>query len=373
MLHVDIPSSSQLKTLVAVRADACVSLYLPTTPISQDAQADRTALRNLGRDALRQLEAGGLDKRRLQALEAQIAELADDHEFWNFQARSLAVLLTPERLVSFRLPNRLEPLAQASDRFHLKPLLRAVTFPQEALVLALSQNDARLVHVLGDLPPERIRVPDMPADAASAVGKASLADRAPVGRIQGQEGLKVRLRQYARKVDLAIQPHLAGRETPLLVAAAEPLDVIFREVSAYPHLGPETIRGNADRITDSELAEAARPLIDRHNRTTLEGIHALYAARAGEDRATDDLARAARAATMGAVDTLLINIDEVIPGTLDERDGSITFADAESAGSYGIVDEIAGRALLSGARVLGVRRDDLPAGPHLAAILRWSI
>jgi hypothetical protein len=25
------------------------------------------------------------------------------------------------------------------------------------------------------------------------------------------------------------------------------------------------------------------------------------------------------------------------------------------------------------ARVLGVRRDDLPAGPHLAAILRWSI
>jgi hypothetical protein len=65
--------------------------------------------------------------------------------------------------------------------------------------------------------------------------------------------------------------------------------------------------------------------------------------------------------------------DEVIPGTLDERDRSITLADAQSVGGYGIVDEIAGRTLLSGARVLGVRRDDMPAGLHLAAILRWSI
>jgi hypothetical protein len=38
-----------------------------------------------------------------------------------------------------------------------------------------------------------------------------------------------------------------------------------------------------------------------------------------------------------------------------------------------VVDEIARRALLTGARVLGVRKDDLPGGTPLAAILRYAL
>ena len=40
--------------------------------------------------------------------------------------------------------------------------------------------------------------------------------------------------------------------------------------------------------------------------------------------------------------------------------------------SYGVVDEIAGRAFTAGARVLGVRRADIPGGASLAAILRYA-
>jgi hypothetical protein len=69
----------------------------------------------------------------------------------------------------------------------------------------------------------------------------------------------------------------------------------------------------------------------------------------------------------------MFDIDEVIPGTVDEADGRVTFAKGPSAKTYGIVDEIAGRALLTGARVLGVRKDDIPGRAHLAAILRYPI
>jgi hypothetical protein len=71
------------------------------------------------------------------------------------------------------------------------------------------------------------------------------------------------------------------------------------------------------------------------------------------------------------VQKLLVDIDEVLPGTMGE-DGEVTLATGPSSASYGVVDEIAGRALLTGARVLGVRRQDIPGGGSLAAILRYA-
>ena len=51
----------------------------------------------------------------------------------------------------------------------------------------------------------------MPKETAvSAAGKASIKDRSPSGRIQGSEGMKVRLAQYARKVDQALRDLLGA-------------------------------------------------------------------------------------------------------------------------------------------------------------------
>lgn len=374
MLHVDIPTRPEIRSLAQDRGPVRVSLYLATTPLSQEAtNKDRLGLKNLAAEAAKQLEEAGCDARQIGAVAEQLDDLVDDEEFWRFQAHSLAVFATPERVQTFRLPNRLESQVAVSDRFHLKPLLRSVTFPHEALVLALSQNGARLIGVLAELLPQEIRVPDMPRDAASAAGKASLGDRSPSGRIQGSEGLKVRLRQYARQVDRALRDVLAGRETPLLLAAAPPLDAIFRSINTYPHLALAQIDTNPDRLTPAEIAEAARPLLDALYADEIEALRKLYEARTSQDRATDDLARVARAATFGAVDVLLVDVEASVPGWVDEADGAIRYAEAEGATSYGVVDEIAVRALASGARVLAVRAADLPGKTPLAAILRYAV
>ena len=83
----------------------------------------------------------------------------------------------------------------------MKPLLRSVTFPQVALVLALAQGSARVVEVAADSGPWEVSVDDLPADVASAVRQSSITDRSPSGRIQGSEGQKVRMRQYARSIE----------------------------------------------------------------------------------------------------------------------------------------------------------------------------
>lgn len=373
LLYVDVPTSSEFEALGRVRKEGCVSIYLKTTPLSQQAGEGQIELRNLARQAQEQLAANGFDKREIGAISEQLEDLAADDDFWAVQAHSLAVFVTSKGLRSYRLANTLSPDVQVSDRFHLTPLLRAITFSNTAFVLALSENAVRLVEISADLPATSIKVEDLPKNAASAVGTANLNSRSASGRIQGTEGQNVRLRQYARRVDAALRPVLSGRQTPLILAATGRLGALYHSVNSYPNLLDETVSDSPDQMSDAELANAARPVLDAYYAGEIKELRGLYDMRFSESRATSDVSDAARAATYGAVDTLLVDIDATQPGKVDEDTGAVTFDDAEGAASYSILDEIARRAWGHGARVLGVRKSDLPGDSPIAAILRYSV
>jgi Bacterial archaeo-eukaryotic release factor family 11 len=281
-----------------------------------------------------------------------------------------ATFATPVSLVTFRLPNRLMSNVEVSDRFFVKPLLRSVTFPQVALVLALAQGSVRLVEVTADAGPWEVTIEDLPTDVASAVGKSSIADCSPSGRIQGSEGQKVRMRQYARSVEQALRPVLAGGNVPLILAATEPLDSIYRSLNSYTGLAATSIPGNPEATTDTELAASARTVLDEVYASELAELRQLWDQRTGQGRTLTDGADVARAATFGAVDTVLVDIDAVVPGTVDEATGAVTFA-PESTTNYGVVDEIARRVWLNSGRVLAIRQEDIPGDQGVAAILRY--
>ncbi|MFC5237911.1 hypothetical protein [Pseudonocardia zijingensis] len=371
-LHTDIPTRSEVERLIAVREPGCVSIYLPTSVITQDAQADRIELKNLVATAIRQLEAAGAATAAIASVRDGLDDLVDDDDFWTAQARSLAVLASAGSVRTFRLPNRLSAAVEVADRFYITPLLRAVTFPQAAFVLALAAGSVRLVEVTPEGPSFTVDVPGLPTDAAGSVGKASIADRSPIRRIQGSEGQKVRLRQYARKVDQALRGVLSGLELPLILAATEPLDSVYRSLNSYPHLAERGIAGNPEAVSDERLAAAARPLLDEVYAGELSAVEDVFERRFEQGRATTDVATAARAATHGAIDTLLADIDVKLPGFVDDDTGAVTFAQDDAA-SYGLVDEIARRVLLSGGRVIAVRAADVPHGGPVAAILRYPL
>jgi hypothetical protein len=392
MLHIDIPTLAEFKALAAIKGDTCVSLYVPTEPLRTREHKNRLALEDLAAAALRQLQEAALDKRRIAALDAQLRRLIDPHrddpepdkirkiqqlkpnpidQFWKFQGHGLAVLATPDGLRTFRMPYRPKPLAEVADRFHLTPLIRAMTSPQDIYVLALAENNVRLLRVFLNLPPERIQIPDLPADAEEVAHRASIRERNQKGRLQGSEGAKVLLHKFAQRVDHVLHGVLAGRAAPLALAADEPLAAIYRSVNTYPALLDEVIPGNPNLLSDAQLEDAALPIFDR-----LYGRQ-LAAALARFDelkprRATTDVSYAAHAATAGAVDELVVDLDAVIPGTVSEVDGSVTYAAADQVDTYGVVDEIARRALSTDAHVLGARRDDLPERAPLVAILRYE-
>jgi Bacterial archaeo-eukaryotic release factor family 11 len=372
LLHTDIPTRAAIERLLTARDALCVSIYLATSPVTEHAQAARIELKNLVAEAIEQLEKSGADRRAVSEVRESLGDLVDDEEFWGEQARSLAVFASPRSLRTFRLPNRLTSAVEVADRFYVKPLLRAVTFPQAAFVLALAAGSVRLIEVMREGPPFPVEVPGLPTGAASAAGKASIADRSPARRIQGSEGQKVRLRQFARKVDQALRGVLTGLELPLILAASDPLDSIYRSLNSYPHLVESGIRGSPDGVPDDELAAAARTVLDEVYAGELTAIRDRFELRFSQGRASTDVATVARAATYGSVDTLLVDIDQKVPGHVDEQSGAVTFSEDDAA-SYGVVDEIARRVLLSGGRVLAVRSDDVPGGGSVAAILRYAV
>lgn len=372
MLHVDIPTRAQMERLLRSRRPGSVSIYVPTTPVSAQVAGSRIDLANAVGEALGQLRDVSFDKRELAALEELLAAVVEDGD-WQYQANTLAVFATPERTVAFRLGNRIARTVEVSDRFHVKPLFRAVAFPQAALVLALAAGSVRLVEVEADLPAAAVHVEQLPSAAASVARKSSIGDRSPSRRLQGAEGQKVMLTQYARAVARAIAPVVAAAEVPLILAAAEPLASIFRMVDASEHLVAEGIEGNPEAHTESALATLARPILDRVYAGQLDEVRDLFGARRAVGRATSDVATAARAATIGAVDTLLVDMDETLPGFVDEETGAITLGTAGDAHDYGVLDEVARRTFLNGGRVLAVRRPDIPDGAQLAAILRYAV
>lgn len=377
-LYTDIPTRRQIETLLNARNPASVSFYVPTDPADREGVGPgsspspaRIAMKDLASQALAQLRDAGTPKAELTALEENLDAILDDPVFWLYQARSLAVFVTPERETVFRLPNRLQAQVAVSDRFHLKPLLRSVTFPQVGYLLALAQGSVRLLEIVEGLTPEPVKVPGMPGDVADAAGVPSIRGRGPSRRIQGTEGQKMRMKEYARDIDDALRGVLPQSGVPLILAGTEPLLSIFRGVCSYPDLAEGVVAGNPEARNVAELAAAGREVLDQVHADQLQTLKNLFGERSSQGRTAVDVGDVARLATRGAVDTVFVDFDATIPGTVNDE-GQVAYSDVDDAIAYGVVDEIARRVLLTGGNVLAVRREDVPEGGTVAAILRYT-
>jgi hypothetical protein len=349
--HLDIPGTAELRQLAALRDQNVVSLYMPTTPVTAQAQGDSTVMRNL----VDQVE---LDDDTTELL----MDLVDDETFWATQAQGLGVITTTDHLWTFRLPHAVDEVVQVGERPKILPLIGAASEILSAHVLVLAEGAVRLIDLAADLPPQEVEVPGMPTDAASHAGKSSLGDRSHSGRLVGSEGKKILVRQYARAVDDALRSLLRGDERPLILIAPQPINAIFRSVCSYPYLLDADLQSSGDRMTETEIAEAVQPLLADAEEQRRAQLAELLDQRRSQNRVLEDLADIARAATAGAVDTLIVDRAANESGSLDDA-GNLTLDDS----GINVVDEVAGRVLTTGGTVLA-----LPDA-KTAAILRYAL
>lgn len=372
MLHLDLLTRGELVDLAAQRADAAVSIYLPTTPVTVENGPDRLLLKNLARDAGVSMSDAGIDKRRVRSIMTEIDDLLADEPFWRFQANGLAILATPDAIRTYRVATAFSPHFEVSDRFLLKPLMRTMSYFDACYVLALSEGGVRLIEVAADLPPTEVEVPGLPKDASSVGRARSLSDNSGE-RSTGGEPERVRLRHYCRAIDAAIRSLLAGSDVPLIVAGVSGISDVYRSVNSYPHLAEGRIDGNPETRSAADIAGAARAILDDIHDESITQWNLLFAERLNTDRASTDLGIIARAATLGAVESLLIDMESDLEGALDAQ-GRITSDMTDNLMSHDTTDEIARRVLLTGGRILALRQAEIPdMGGPIAATFRYPV
>ncbi|MEB4616303.1 baeRF11 domain-containing protein [Leucobacter sp. M11] len=372
-MYTDIPQREEIERLAAAENEHSVTLVLRSSPVTSEAERLRIEFNNLASEAVSALRArteGKANGEAADAVEALLRELHEDQEFWRFQSHSLVVFVTPEQIVSYRLPNALDSEWFAGKHFRIVPLLRTITFPHEASVLALSQKATRLIAIGPDHPGTEIPVPDLPTDILDTFNVSDPGTQSHQRRLHGPEGQSERLRAYARSIDRAVAPVVRATRRPLIIAATQPLLGEFRAQSTMPKLLSEAIEGNPDERSAAELDAAARDILDRHYEETLAEWTEQFQNRQASGRAVTDLSDVARAAVAGAIQTLYLDLAAHPEGTLDREFGTIN---TEPEPCESLIDRIVAQVLAHGGRVRVLRAGQVPGGGLQGAEVRFSV
>ncbi|QIK72789.1 hypothetical protein G7070_11540 [Propioniciclava coleopterorum] len=336
--------------------ERALTIYAPTDPA--DRPASRLALKSAVDDALRQVRETGVRPAVEDALRAQWDAFAAS-DVWSELAGSIALFLAEDGYEAYVLPNILQPQVQVGTRYDIGQLVRAVTTPQEAYALTLSADGWNLWHATAttravELEIERTGI----ADVAEATNRATVRDRDHVRRLVGDEGLKVLLSTYIRRVSDAVTAELRGvdRDIPLFLFAAQPLLDLYRNAHASGH-PLVTVQGSPDALAGHEIDEAIRVRLPGHNAAQVDALATRLMDGTSGGLVAHDLADIARATASGAVSTMVYDFTAEIRGSLDTASGAIAY----DKDGYDLSSMIVVQVLAQGGDVFAVRPGEITA------------
>lgn len=378
---MDVFSADRLKGLLGRFKGPCVSLYLPTHRTITETGEDRIRLKNLIRESESRLEALGHRSSDARGLLEPAARLLEDDLFWKHLADGLAILISKDQFHAIRLPLRFPERVVVTDRFYLKPLLPLFTQDGRFYVLALSQNQLRLLEGARDTVHE-VNLQNVPKSLAEALKYDVLEKQLQVhgggprvgmfhGHDPGSADFKENIHRYFQQVDKGLHELLREQHVPLVLAGVDYLLPIYREANTYPHLLEKGITGNFDRVIASELHDQAWPIVQPHFSQALDAALARYEKEMKVGKTFRHVEKLLPAAQYGRIDTLFVAEGTPIWGLFKSADDKVVVHPEVQPGDEDLSDIAAMLTILNGGTVHPVPPARMPERAKLAAILRY--
>ncbi len=398
MEYIDHITLEDLRELAEKRAGYCVSLYLPTERMSKEIRQNPIRLKNLLARAEEELVAVGMRRPEASSFLRKARDFVGENPFWQHQSDGLALFISSDAMRSFRLPVAFEEVVVVSDRFHLKPLLSLFTGDGRYYVLALSQNEVRLLHCTRHSAFE-VKVDGMPASLADvlkydtyeehlqfhtktagvkAVGKGA-PGRAGEGRrpaiFHGQGGRvdveKSEITQYFLQIDRSLQKALFREQAPLVLAGVDFLFPIYREVNTYQHLLEEGVEGNPEILKPEELQRQAWSVVEPVYKKGQADAADRFRQEIGTGHASVSIEEIVPAAAHGRVDVLFIAAGKHQWGVYNPVSQEVHLHDTEEPGDEDLLNAAAIQTVLHGGTVYVVSQEEVPADVPAAALFRY--
>lgn len=385
---MDILTGAELEQLMRKEQQWCVSIYMPTHRTGREAQQDPIRLKNLLGEAEKRLSDQGVGTRDVQQMLEPAAKLLLDSDFWQHQSDGLAIFITSNRVRRYRLPLNFEEFVAVMDHFHVKPLLPLFTGDGQFYILALSQNEVRLLNgtrysvsevdigqVGGSLaeaiPSVNHQMSLQLHSSGSSGGSGSVTFHGQGGG--SDESAKKELLRYFRLVADGLKEFLQGNRAPLVLAGVEYLLPIYKEANTYPNLIDTVIKGNPDLLSADELHKSAWEIIRPLFQAAREEAFAYYQQLAGQasERVADTLEKIVPAAYHGQVETLFVATGEQQWGILNPVTNEIELHDQMESGDEPLLDLATVHTYLKGGTVYAVEPEMMPGGSPAAAVLRY--
>ncbi len=359
----------------------CVSLFIPLDDEGVEREHGRIHLKNQLKQAEGLLAERGRAAGEVDTLLEPIRAIDIPQDS---AADTVVVFRSPDLFEVLVLPTRLPAQVVVGDRFQVKPLLPLANGEQPFRLLALSQNRVR-VYSGNRATLTELDVPGLPESLEQALndddpenplqlhtGAVAGSERPAVfhGQALGQEETKERIWRFCQMVDNAIVDHFVHQDVPLVLAAAEPVPGIYRQVNHYANLCEETIPGDPRQAHEQTLHRQAWAIVAPRSQTAraaaLETLHEALA----KQRATTELPATVRAAFEGRVAMVFVDVNDDHWGQLDPTDASITPTTSDNQLAEELVNRAVSDTLQHGGDAFAVEQPSLPAATSIAAVYR---
>lgn len=383
--------TDDLALLLRADRQPCVSLFMFAHRAGPETREDPIRFGNLLGDAQRQLEDIGIRAPDARALLQPATAMRDDPDPWRHQDQGLAVFAAPDFFRHYTVPLPLDELAVVSDRFHVKPLVPLLARDGLFYLLSFHRLQVRLFEgsrfALREIPTEQLpeglldvmEKTELQADLGfHPTGPTPTTGGTPTAKYHSlgespDDYLKTEIVEFVRQLARAMGEHLAGSNKPLVLAAEDQLQGIYRGGARYAALVEEGIDKNPAGLNLAQLHRHAYslvvPLFDKEREQGVERFRTLVGT--GDERASTDLEAIVPAARFGRVDTLFVATDRQCWGQFDEAASAVIRHDTHIAGDDDLLDLATADTLTNGGTVYAGPQQDVPGGGPAASILRY--
>ena len=379
-------TESNLRVLIGPQQGPCVSLFLPTHRGTKEVQQDPVRFKNLLRKAETILVSKGMSAEQVKSMFRPADTLLQDPLFWQQQSDGLAVFLSSGEFQPFRVPLEFEEMLDVDEQFHIRPLLPVLTQDGRFYLLALSQNEVRLLQGT-HYGVSEIHLETLPASLKEALmyddtqkplqlhsqGLKGKGRRGALlhGQGAGADDAKDGILRYFQKIDAALQRYLGPSQAPLVLAGVEYLFPIYRKANHYAHLMDRGVVGNPEPLSAEQLRSRAWEIVEPHFQEAREKALAQYHQLAGTPRASHDPKEIAAAASQGRVQVLFVSRNTHQWGHFDADTQRVRLERSQKGNAVDLLDLCTREVLLKGDQVHVLNPDEVPEGGSVAAIFRY--